>query len=188
VIEEMRNLQARLEAMEASQRRGIDTGDVSDREEESPEGEAEPEEENVEVILVRAIMGVSSRPKMEVPMYEGNLNVDELMDWISAMDKYFEYENVADEKKVKFVVTRMKGHALLWWDGVQAERKNKGKTRIKSWDRMVAKLKGKFMPKDYQLNIFRQMKNMKQKGMSVKEYTEEFYRLNIRAGHIEENP
>jgi hypothetical protein len=72
-------------------------------------------------------MGVISRPRMEVPMYEGNLNVDELMDWISTMDKYFEYENVADEKKVKFVVTRMKGHALLWWDGVQAERQNKGK-------------------------------------------------------------
>jgi hypothetical protein len=24
--------------------------------------------------------------------------------------------------------------------------------------------------------------------MSVKEYTEEFYKLNIRVGHIEENP
>jgi len=77
---------------------------------------------------------------------------------------------------------------LLWWDGVQAERYNKGKTRIKRWDIMVEKMKGKFTPKDYQLNLFRQMKNMKQKGMSVKEYIEEFYRLNIRVGHIEENP
>jgi predicted DsbA family dithiol-disulfide isomerase len=188
VIEEMRNLQARLEAMEVSQRRGVDLGDVSEEEEvaEVEEG-AEPEEEGVEEKLIRAIMGVSSRPRMEVPLYEGNLNVDELMDWISTLDKYFEYENVPDEKKVKFVVTRMKGHALLWWDGVQAERQNKGKTRIKSWDRMVAKLKGKFMPRDYQLNIFRQMQNLKQRGMSVKEYTEEFYKLNIRVGHIEEN-
>jgi hypothetical protein len=136
--------------------------DVSEEEEvaEVEEG-AEPEEEGVEEKLIRAIMGVRSRPRMEVPLYEGNLNVDELMDWISTLDKYFEYENVPDEKKVKFVVTRMKGHALLWWDGVQAERKNKGKTRIKSWDRMVEKLKGKFMPRDYQLNIFRQMQNLK---------------------------
>jgi hypothetical protein len=50
---------------------------------------------------------------------------------------------------------------------------------------MVSKLKGKFMPKYYQLNLFRQMKNLKQKGMSVKEYNEEFYRSNIRDGHIE---
>jgi hypothetical protein len=58
-------------------------------------------------------MGVSSRPKMEVPMYEGNLNMDELMDWINTMDKYFEYENIAEKEKVNFLVTRMKEHALI---------------------------------------------------------------------------
>lgn len=31
------------------------------------------------------------------------------------------------------------------------------------------------------------MQNLKQKGMSVKEYTEEFYRLNIRIGHVEDD-
>jgi hypothetical protein len=29
------------------------------------------------------------------------------------------------------------------------------------------------------------MQNLRQKGMIVKEYTEEFYRLNIKAGHRE---
>jgi hypothetical protein len=48
---------------------------------------------------------------------------------------------------------------------------------------MVAKLKAKFIPKDYQINMFRRLQNLRQKGLSVKEYTEEFYRLNIRAGH-----
>jgi hypothetical protein len=52
---------------------------------------------------------------------------------------------------------------------------------------MVAKFKGKFMPKDYQLSLFRQLQNLRQKDMTVKEYTEEFYRLNIKAGHIEED-
>ena len=50
---------------------------------------------------------------------------------------------------------------------------------------MVRKLKGKFMPKDYQLNIFKQLHNLKQKGMTMKEYMEEFYKLNIRVGHVE---
>jgi hypothetical protein len=31
------------------------------------------------------------------------------------------------------------------------------------------------------------MQNLRQKLMTVKEYTEEFYRLNIRAGHCESN-
>ena len=30
------------------------------------------------------------------------------------MEKYFEYE----DKRVKVVVTRLKGHATLWWDNV----------------------------------------------------------------------
>jgi hypothetical protein len=74
---------------------------------------------------------------------------------------------------------------VLWWDELQADRRHKGKKKIKNWDRMVAKLKAKFIPKDYQINMFRRLQNLRQKGLSVKEYTEEFYRLNIRAGHRE---
>ena len=50
---------------------------------------------------------------------------------------------------------------------------------------MVAKMKAKFISKDYQITLFRRMQNLKQKLMLVKEYTEEFYRINIRAGHQE---
>jgi hypothetical protein len=50
---------------------------------------------------------------------------------------------------------------------------------------MVAKMQAKFIPKDYQITIFRRMQNLRQKPMSVKEYTEEFYKINIREGHWE---
>jgi hypothetical protein len=47
---------------------------------------------------------------------------------------------------------------------------------------MVSKLKAKFIPKDYQINLFRKLQNLRHKGMTVKEYIEEFYRLNIKTG------
>jgi hypothetical protein len=50
---------------------------------------------------------------------------------------------------------------------------------------MIATMKAKFIPKDYQVTMFRRMQNLRQKLMSVKEYTKEFYKLNIRAGHRE---
>jgi hypothetical protein len=50
---------------------------------------------------------------------------------------------------------------------------------------MVAKMKAKFIPKDYQITLFRRLQNLRQKLMSIKEYTEEFYKLNIREGHRE---
>ena len=46
-------------------------------------------------------------------------------------------------------------------------------------------MKEKFIPRDYQISLFRRMQKLRQKLMTVKEYTEEFYRLNIRAGHRE---
>lgn len=102
------------------------------------------------------------------------------------MDKYFEYEEIEEDKKVKFVVTRLKCHASLWWESIQVERRNRNKLMINNWDQMVTKLKGKFLPKDYQLTLYRQVKNIKQRGMTVREYNEEFYKVNLKDGYIED--
>jgi Mg2+ and Co2+ transporter CorA len=50
---------------------------------------------------------------------------------------------------------------------------------------MVAKMKARFILKDYQINMFRRLHNLRQKILSVKEYIEEFYRVNNRAGQKE---
>jgi hypothetical protein len=50
---------------------------------------------------------------------------------------------------------------------------------------MVAKLKAKFIPNDYHINLFRKLPNLRHKGLSVTEYTEEFYKMNIREGNRE---
>lgn len=102
------------------------------------------------------------------------------------MDKFFDYDEMDEERKVKFAVTRLKGHASLWWNGVQTKRRNQRKVPIKNWDRMVVKLRGKFLPKDFHISLFKQMQNMKQKIMTMREYTKEFYKINLREGYIED--
>ena len=114
-------------------------------------------------------------------MYEGNLNVVELMDWINSLNKYFDFEEIEDKKKVRYAVTRPKGHAAIWWDELQIHREKRGKSKIHSWYKMSSKIKIQFIPKDYQFNIIRQLQNIRQKGMTIKEYTEEFFKLSIRA-------
>jgi hypothetical protein len=59
---------------------------------------------------------MSSKTKMDIPAYEGSLDAEELLDWIRALDTYFDYEDIEDDKKVRHAVTRLKGHATLWWD------------------------------------------------------------------------
>jgi hypothetical protein len=41
---------------------------------------------------------LGAREKMEVSMYEGNLDMEELIDWISNLENYFEYKDIDDEK------------------------------------------------------------------------------------------
>jgi hypothetical protein len=184
---EVREICARLEVMEAMQRRAPAAQDDSDVENEEVEIEEDAGEDVAEECLLKDVVKLGARENMGVPMYEGNLDVEELLDWIISMDKYFDYEDVDEGRKVRHAVTRLKGHASLWWDELQAERRRKGKQKIKNWDRMVAKLKAKFIPRDYQIELFKKLQNLRQRGMAVKKYTEEFYRLNIRAGQREKD-
>ena len=87
VQRDMRRLEERMEAME--RKNHSDNSNENDEEAESPE---EEEEDLEEVIVLNMLMKASSIPRVEVPMYEGNLNVEELMDWINALNKYFYFE------------------------------------------------------------------------------------------------
>jgi hypothetical protein len=160
---EMRELRERLDAMETVQRTTLDVGDISDVENEEVEVVEDVAEDAAEECLLRAVVKLGAREKIDIPMYEGNLDVEELLDLIRAMNNYFDYEDVDEERKVKHVVTKLKGHAMLWWDELESNRRSKGKQNIKNWDRMVAKLKAKFTPKDYQINLFRRLQNLRQK-------------------------
>jgi hypothetical protein len=118
-------------------------------------------EDATEECLFRVVARIGTREKMDIPVYEGNLDVEELLDRIIALEKYFDYEDVEEDKKVKHVVTRHKGNATLWWDELQADKCYKGKQKIKRWDRMVAKMKARFIPRDYQITLFQRMQNLR---------------------------
>lgn len=119
-------------------------------------------------------------------MYDGSLKEEGLLDWIAAMDAYFDGEGVPDEQKVKLEKTKLKGHALLWWDHEEVDRRKRGKTKVTSWDRMVAKLKGNFLPKDYEIQLYNKLQELRQKEQDVKAYTDEFLKLIIRSGREED--
>jgi len=106
-----------------------------------------------------AVVRASPKSKADVPTYSVILNLEELLSWVNTTENQLDYEEIPPDKKDKFAMTRLKGNASLWWDGVQSKRKNNNKQPIKSWAEMVVKLKGKFLPKDYQLSLYRKMQN-----------------------------
>jgi hypothetical protein len=79
---QMRDLRVRLEDMETAQRRTASAGDLSDSEIEI---EAEREEEVAaedasNERLIKAIARMGAKAKMDIPVYEGNLDAEELLD------------------------------------------------------------------------------------------------------------
>ena len=134
-------LLARLEAIESNQRRAAN--DDEDTEEEEEENNEEEQEEQVDpeeqrtLRILKAMKGDNHKVRKDIPMYDGSLKEEELLDWIASMDAYFESEDIPEGQRVKLAKTKLKGHALLWWDHEEAERRKRGKPKITSWDRMV---------------------------------------------------
>lgn len=65
--------------------------------------------------MLKAISKSGKQPRVEIQNYTGNLKPKEFIDWINEMEEYFEYEEIEDLERFRFVETKLKGHAALWW-------------------------------------------------------------------------
>lgn len=133
----------------------------------------------------KEVLRSDSRVKVEVSCFRGSLKPEELLDWVEELERFFDWDEVADPRRVKFACTKLRGHAVLWWERLQKDRVAKKLDRIQRWDEMVARLKAKFLPTDYHQRIFRDCQNLRQKERTVSEYTDEFFKLTIRSERVE---
>jgi hypothetical protein len=115
--------------------------------------------------------------KVEIPEFEGQLNPDDFLDWLSTVERVFEYKDIPDDKKVKLVALKVHKYASIWWNNVLSKRARKGKGKVRTWRKMKEKLKAKFLPPHYLQDNYTKLHNLKQETKSVEEYTREFERL-----------
>ena len=62
------------------------------------------------------------------------------------------------------------------------DQNSRGKDKTTKWERIIAKLKQKLIPIDYELDMLKKMQGLKQARKFIQEYTEEFYQVLIRTG------
>jgi hypothetical protein len=79
---DMRELCARIDVMETTQRRAPNVGDISDVENEEVEVKELVAEDVAEERLLKVVVKLGARVKIDVPMYEFILETEELLDWI----------------------------------------------------------------------------------------------------------
>ena len=93
-----------MQALQEKMHRGMKLTIRDESEDEREEGQVNQEEQQEEEVLnpeeerlLKALTKIGKRPKFNVPTFLGNLNLEELIDWINELE-YFEYEEIEDSK------------------------------------------------------------------------------------------
>ena len=60
--------------------------------------------------------------KVELPSFNGNVSIEEYLDWVSEVEKIFNYIGTTDNKQMCLVAYKLKGEASSWCDRVQLNR------------------------------------------------------------------
>jgi hypothetical protein len=83
-------------------------------------------------------------------MYEGEINVEKLDNWVRQLEVYCRIQNIVDDNtKIQLASLRLGGTSLIWWESkTQADLKQKGKI-ISSWDEFISALRKKNYPLAY---------------------------------------
>ena len=112
----IKSMLERLSALEKKDKSIKLDEEIRDEEEEEESKEEEDPEAVRMAKLAKAIRNEDRRVRTDLPMYGGKMDDEELIDWFGAMENCFECEGIEEKEKVKIAKSRLKGHALLWWD------------------------------------------------------------------------
>lgn len=94
------------------------------------------------------------RPQVDLPCFYGNLDIEAFLDWCYEVESSFEMLDIPENKQVKCVANKLRGGASAWWDMTQNNRRRQGKMPVASWRKMKKLMMGRFLPPDYQQQLF----------------------------------
>ncbi|KAG6415636.1 hypothetical protein SASPL_123049 [Salvia splendens] len=89
------------------------------------------------------------RLKIDIPSFDGTLNIEDFLDWVTDVDRFFEHVEVLNEKRAAMVACRLKSVAAAWWDMQLRDRELQGKARVFTWRKMRGMIVDEYLPADY---------------------------------------
>ena len=89
-----------MQEFQEKMHRGMNLFVRDESDDEREEGQVDQEEEEEEVLnpkeerLFKAITEIGKRTKVDVPTFLGNLNLEELINWINTLEEFSKYEKI----------------------------------------------------------------------------------------------
>lgn len=86
--------------------------------------------------------------KAEIPIFNGNLEVEVVLEWLNEAERFFEIMEVCKEYKVAIVTYKLEGGARTWWRCILVEYYRLRQPPIKDWIVMKELLQRQFFSRD----------------------------------------
>ncbi|VFQ88380.1 unnamed protein product [Cuscuta campestris] len=118
--------------------------------------------------------------KVDLLTFEGKNDPDEFLEWLETVDRVFDFKDVPEDKKVKLVALKLRKYASTWWTNTATKRRRESKAPVKTWLKMRALMKKKFLPEQYVRDNFARLQQLRQGTRTVDDYTREFEELLMR--------
>ncbi|CAH1446279.1 unnamed protein product [Lactuca virosa] len=86
-----------------------------------------------------------SEADLLIPLFKKNLSFDEFSEWVTEVERFFEFYEIPEDEQVEFVAYRLEEQAFSWWELIQNLNRRFNKQPIKEWTEMKEMLMARFL-------------------------------------------
>jgi hypothetical protein len=122
----------------------------------------------------------------DIPIFEGQIDVDALEKWLNLLEGYFSVHNFSDREKITFTLLKALPHVKHWWE-TYWEKSSTEESGIygaePTWDFFVDAVKEQYYPVgNYEDQYMRWTTLRQERGQAVSEFTNTFHTLRTKLG------
>ena len=75
---------------------------------------------------------ITKKVRVQVPNFEGRIDPQVFLDWLTSLERYFDQYDISNERKVRFAVMILIGQSHIWQIGVEYDRDALGSLKLLS--------------------------------------------------------
>jgi hypothetical protein len=122
----------------------------------------------------------------DIPVFEGQIDVDALDKWLNLLEGYFSVHNFSDMEKITFALLKALPHVKHWWETYweKISTEESGIYGVEpTWDFFVDAVKEQYYPiGNYEDQYMRWTTLWQERGQAVLEFTNTFHTLCTKLG------